>query len=579
MEKLWVIRRRDEKQVGSLERNLSSLQRQILWGRGLQTSSDIDHFFAVEEGDGHDPFLLSGMEKAVSIIIDAIRDEKKIVIYGDYDADGVSATAMLVSGLKRVGAVVDRYLPDRFSEGYGLNSSAIEQISRGGASLLITVDCGIRGCQEVALAVERGMQVVVTDHHLPGVVLPGAHAIINPKLQDDPYPYKELAGVGVAYKLLSAMFLSLNNRFQDEYLDLVAIGTVADLVPLAGENRSLVQRGLRSINLQPRTGIRALIDQSGHRLGQIDSMAIGFGLAPRINAAGRIASAEIAYRLLTSNDEAEALSLAESLEKLNTTRRRLTMETVEHVRDTIGVEDPPILIFTADSAYHPGVVGLAASRLTEEFYRPAIVGSLGEMHTRASARSIPEFNVTEALDSVSDLLLRYGGHAAAAGFTVGNDHSDQLRERLLSLAEEQIGGARLIPTLDIEGVVGFDELDWELLEFLDKMEPFGAENPSPVFAAEKVRIREMKQVGKEKSHLKLMFEAQNKLFDAIAFRQGNKANKLSGVADVAFRLERNEYLGYQNLQLNVVDLRPTGSFNDPELTAFVDDPISQQNGI
>jgi len=508
------------------------------------------------------------MDQAVERLQAAVVSGENIVIYGDYDADGVTATALLVDVLRRIGASVGHYIPNRFNEGYGLNNDALTKIRERGGELVITVDCGVRAVDEIEHAVSLGLDVIVTDHHQPGTRLPPALAVINPSQRGDSYPFKELAGVGVAYKLAQALLRRLGEPEPTESLDLVAIGTVADIVPLYGENRQLVRMGLEQLNRTQRLGLRAIIETIGYEFGHLNTTTIGFGIGPRLNAAGRLDSAERAFNLLMAIEEMEAKHLANQLEEINRERQHITREMVEQARiQVVGKDPPPLLIIAIDPGFNQGVIGLAASRLVEEFYRPSIVAAYGEKVIRGSARSIPEFHITEALDECEDLLERYGGHSAAAGFSVRNERFDEFKQRINQVATEKLAEIELRPTLTVDAVVRFSDLDWSLHEFIERMEPCGYGNPFPVLAVQDVEVVSKRTVGAEGRHLKLtMRDEQKKVFDAIAFRQGHFYKDLPQRVDLAFRLERNDYRGVSSLQLNVQNIRPAGSLDDPNMT-------------
>ncbi len=510
------------------------------------------------------PYALYGMNKAVDRIRWAIRRKEPIAVYGDFDADGVTATALLVITLRSMGADVRPYIPHRVEEGYGLNIPAIDELADAGARLLVTVDCGIRFPREIAHARRRGMDVIVTDHHLVGVEPLEAVAVVNPHQEECPYPYKGLAGVGLAYKLAQAL-LRANRQVplrggvpldEEELLDLVALGTVADLAPLTGENRSLVSRGLERLNRTPRVGVEALIRQSGLRPGQVDTGHIGFALGPRLNAAGRIAHARTAYRLLTTDSSQEAEGLARELDELNQERQRLTREMQERARAVILEQKPlPPLLFVASPEFPAGVVGLVASRLVEEFYRPAVMVEQGEEISKGSARSIPEFHITYALDECADLLIRHGGHAVAAGFAVPTRHLDELKRRLLDIAARELEGVELTPTLEIDVEVPLREVNGALWKALQALRPFGEGNPEPLLLSRNVRVERQRPVG-DGSHLKLTLSDKGVWWDGIAFRQGEWAGRLPERVDVVYYLRENEWNGQVRLQLEIQDLRP-----------------------
>lgn len=552
----------------------------VLYNRGLIEPDDARGFL---EGRQYisDPSQLLGMPEAVNRILEAIKASEPIVVYGDFDADGVTSTALLVQTLRALGARVSPYIPHRVDEGYGLNCAALDRIQAQGTRLVITVDCGIRSPVEVSHANEIGLDVIVTDHHdirkgdEGEDVLPPALAVINPKRQRDRYRFKDLAGVGIAYKLATVLLREAVRQgvmsgpvMHDgsELLDLVALGTVADVMPLplTNENRDLVQAGLVELNRAKRPGIRAMLEEAGLRPGRVDSTAIGFVLGPRINAAGRLRHADTAYDLLLAADLDEARPLAAELGALNRERQRLTLELFGQARDRIAaLPEQPYIYMLADPGYPSGLVGLVASRLCEEYYRPVVLIEQGVEQSRGSARSIREFNITEALDACADLLVRHGGHALAAGLTVSNENLPELQRRLEDIAAAELSGMDLAPELVIDASTELSELDYALEESLAVLKPFGNGNPEPVFACRGVEIADVRPVGREGQHLKLTVRdprtkrrGAQPVWDAIAFRLGALSDRLPSLVDLAFTLEINEYNGQRRLQLNVKDIRP-----------------------
>ena len=551
---------------------------QVLYNRGVRLPREVDVYLSREAPLG-DPLELEGMAEAVAVVRHVIAQEERIVIYGDYDVDGVTAVAVLVETLQTMGAHVEPYIPSRQDEGYGLNLEAVRTLAQFGTGLLITADCGTRSVDEIALARDLGMRVVVTDHHQLGSTIPPADALINPKRPGSTYPFRELAGVGVAFKLAQALIAAnqdvplptTQSEFSEEaLLELVALGTVADMVPLRGENHALVSRGLRKINSGHRPGLSALLRIAGAEPGKVTTKTIGFVLAPRLNSAGRIGEASIALDLLLAPDMASALPLAQELDTLNQMRREITTEVHEGARDIVVARDVlPALIFAASDSFPSGVVGLAASRLVDEYYRPAVVVSIQDDYSKGSARSIPEFNITEALDTFEGLLERHGGHAAAAGFTVQTSRLGELESRLVALAEAQLRDLVLIPTLSIDAEVPLADLSWELYNQLEQLQPFGFGNAVPVFVSRHVRVLSARAVGVEGRHLKLyVADASGRSWDAIAFRQGHWIGRLPSWIDLAYRLELNEWNGRINLQLNVQDIHVCDGAN-PRVRRFL----------
>lgn len=540
-----------------VERALSGFTRpmqQLLFSRGLADEEAARRFLAKDSAEAHDAFLFQGMPAAVSLLRQAIEGREPVVVYGDYDADGVSGTALLVGALRRAGADVEAYIPDRFEEGYGLNLGAVERLHAQGRQVLVTVDCGTRAVAEVSRAKELGFRVLITDHHHPGAILPPADALLNPRLPHETYPFKGLAGVGIAYKLACAL---LDPDAANDWLDLVALGTVADLAPLVDENRVLVWRGLQAINDKPRPGVAALIEAAGLQAGRISATNIAFGLGPRLNAAGRMDSAGVALGLLMTENPAEALARATALDQLNRQRQDETKLVVERARQ-VALEraEHEHLMFALDPDFHEGVVGLAAARLMEEFYRPALVASETDGIIRGSARSVPGFHITEALEACDDLLLDYGGHAAAAGFQLTTADLAAFVARLAEQARRFVEEHSPERSQQIDAVVPLNELDVSLLDDLARLEPFGQGNPAPVLASYGAQVISWRPVGKQGDHLKLTVASRQRSFDAIAFRKGQLPSLRGRPIDLIFHYELDWFRGVPKEQLNVLDLRP-----------------------
>lgn len=539
--------------------------KQILFNRGLGNYEDASAFLRALPGFNTDPFQLTCMEMAVERILFAIKHEEPIAVYGDYDVDGVTATALLVDALQALGANARHYIPNRFEEGYGLNKDALDSLKADGVKLVITVDCGIRSPDEALHARTIGLDLIISDHHHPdGENLPPAFAVINPKQHGDVYPDKDLAGVGIAYKLAEALTQKMNGAAANlklaDLLDLVALGTVADLAPLIGENRLLVRKGLKQIRETKRQGLYSLCNVARTQIGKITAGNIGFMLGPRLNASGRLESAMASFELLTTTDVMRAGQLAQQLDVQNHQRQSLTRSTQEQAQQIAMSEDPDaFLLFAAHESFNPGVVGLAASRLTELYYRPAIVAAKGSEETRGSCRSIPEFHITDALDLCKDLLVRHGGHAAAAGFTVRNENLPEFISRLKEIARAQLEGRDLRHLLAADMEISLSQLSFEVLSHLEYLEPTGYGNPDAVFVSRDVKIKSFRAVGSEGKHLKVTFEAENgQAFDSIGFRMGHLQSSLPHRVDVMYHIEANEYNGRRSLQLNLKDIKAAG---------------------
>ncbi|HBG73886.1 MAG: single-stranded-DNA-specific exonuclease RecJ [Chloroflexi bacterium GWB2_49_20] len=556
--KHWQTETRITPEADEALKAFPTVIRQLLFNRGYATDETARQFLKATVAFDTSPWQLTGMERAITRLEYAILNQEPVVIYGDYDVDGVTATALLVQVLKSLGTQVREYIPNRFDEGYGLNNEALDTLKAEGSRVVITVDCGIRSLDEAVHARNLNLDLIISDHHHPGEILPDAYAIINPKQPGDAYPDKDLAGVGVAFKIAEALLERFpNNGFiKDDLLDLVALGTVADLAPLAGENRSLVRQGLRQLRQTQRQGLFSLAAVTGLDLKNINASNIGFGLGPRLNAAGRLDSALAAFKLLCSTDIFESGQLAQTLEIQNRDRQQVTRSMQAQAEKMVLEEDPDaFLLFAVDPDFNAGVVGLAASRLSDIFYRPAIVACIGETTTRGSCRSIPEFHITEALDQCADLLVRYGGHAAAAGFTVENAKLPELKKRIKFIAEKQLSGLELHPLLCADAEISLTELNSRLLEQLAWFEPTGYGNPEPVFVTRGVRVASSRAVGSDGKHLKLNVTDGYSHFDAIGFRLGDLQPTLPTYVDLLFTFELNEFNGRKNFQLNVRDLK------------------------
>ena len=552
------------------EREIAGLQgypkiiQQILYKRGYRDAQAVQEFLH-GEGEMLDPYLLSDVARAVERLQAGIAAGEKMVVYGDFDVDGISGTALLCQALAEVGAQVNPYIPDRFAEGYGLNLDAMHSIAGEGTQLLLTVDCGIRSVAEVSLAQELGMDVILTDHHLPGENVPPAYAVICQKKDEELYPNRHIAGVGLAYKLMLALFQQMEKSSADigKYLDLVALGTVADVVPLVGENRALVKKGLAVIHQGERVGLRALEVESGiPNPALVTAEHIGFRLGPRLNAAGRLDSALLAWKLLTTRDESEANELAARLNILNSERQEKTETAYQTAVAQVCLDQPGKggeIIFAVNEAFHEGIVGLVASKLTEEHYRPAIVGTAHNGLIRASCRSVAEFHITHALDACQELLVQYGGHSMAAGLTVERQNLEALEEKLLQIARSEVDWVDANPKLELDAQALAAELNGQLpaiMKDLQLFEPTGEGNRKPLLYGQGLRVQEKRLVGKNQNHLKLKLRESFVVWDAIAFGMGNIINDLADTVDIAFHYDINDYNG--SIQLVVRDIRAGG---------------------
>ena len=564
-DKHWNISPHISPEADSALAAFPPLLRQVLFNRGFADDPSARAYLRGEPNSNTDPYQMTDMSTAIDRIRYAIQNNEPVAIYGDYDVDGVTATALLVETLKKLGADVRGYIPNRFDEGYGLNNNALDELKADGVKLVITVDCGIRSPAEAAHAQTIGLDLIISDHHHPDDDnLPPALAVINPKRHGDIYPDKDLAGVGIAYKIAEALLSDdgqssvVNGQLLNSLLDLVALGTVADLAPLVGENRVLVKKGLKQMRQTTRQGLFSLAAVADISLSKVNAGNIGFGLGPRLNAAGRLKEALAAFELLTTTDVFRAGELAQQLDMQNRERQRITRDMQARAEEMVISEDPnAYLFFAAHEDFNSGVVGLAASRLTEKYYRPAIVASKGDEETRGSCRSIPEFHITDALDQCADLLVRHGGHAAAAGFTVKNENITALVSRLKAIAEEKLSGSELKPIVTADAEVDLSEMRPEVFEKgLKYLEPTGYGNREASFVARNVKVKNSRIVGSDGKHLKMSLEdAKGVAHDAIGFRLGDWHKSMPPRVDVLFTYEPNEFNGRVTYQLNLKDLK------------------------
>jgi len=564
----WTIGQAEEEVAEELSSRLSlaPVVARLLASRGFRTAEAAARFLQADLDHLHDPFLFDGMDLAVGRIRQALANREKIRIYGDYDADGVSSTALLIRLMRLLEADFDYYIPHRVREGYGLNRQAVEQAKAAAVTLIVTVDTGISAVDEISYARELGIDVVVTDHHEPPDQLPDAVAIINPKKPGCPYPFKQLAGAGVALKLAQALL----GRVPEEWMDIAAIGTVGDLMPLTDENRIIVKHGLKRMSSAATyAGIKALLEVSGIDKGPVTAGHIGFSLAPRINASGRLDSADDAVKLLITDQTAAAKDLAASLDRMNLDRQNVVDGIVEQAfqqAETPEGQEKPSVIVVAGEGWNVGVVGIVASKLLDRFYRPAIVLSIDPDTglAKGSARSIPGFDIHRALTLNAGLLMHYGGHPMAAGMTLQADSIPLLRERLQHLADDWLTAADYVPVLnaDLPCQLEGQPLTW--IRELEKLAPFGVGNPAPRFMFAGLRVLEKKQMGKENRHLKLQVSPSQDAakgkplqLDAVGFSKGHLDCDISTTSriDLLGELSINEWNGMEKPQLIIQDMR------------------------
>ncbi len=525
---------------------------QLLYNRGITEKEQIKSFLDIDTTLNNDPFLMPDMEKAVERVYQAILSGEKIVVYGDFDVDGITGTTILVEGLAYLGNRPEPYIPHRVDEGHGLRKEVLQDFRERGFSLVLTVDCGITDYDEIAWAQENGLDVVLTDHHTPPESLPPAVALVNPKLSYSLYPFVELAGVGVAFKLLQALFSRIGkNTYPELLIDLVAMGTVSDVMPLVGENRYLVQQGLQLMNASPRLGIQKMLTRSGNHAVTTDTIV--WTIAPRLNAAGRLEHALSGYKLLITESNSEAEELANWLEEKNTERQRITADIQCQARSQILKKGITPILMAGGPEFPAGINGLVASRLTEEFYRPAVVMETGETETNASCRSIKEFNMIQSLTRCKDLFTRFGGHAMAAGFSLPTSKVPELEDRLLEIASEKLAGLELRPHLNIDAEVRLRSLGGRTFQMIQRMQPFGSGNPLPTFMSRNVEILDCHTMGSDGQHLRLKVRQNGTIWNAVAFGWGECEPEMEQWMDIVYHVEVDNWNGAERLRLNLID--------------------------
>ena len=540
--------------------DLHPLIGQLLWNRGLTDAEQVQRFLYVDYSQLHDPGQMRDMDRAVARIREAIEQRQRVAVYGDFDTDGVTGVALLYQVLTSLGLDVLPYIPKRLEEGYGLNTAAVESLA-GKVQLLITVDCGISNVAEIERAQALGLDVIVLDHHTPPAVLPRGYAVVNPKRPGCEYPYKMLAGVGVAYKLVQALAKAgLKSPYRGrDLLDIVALGTVTDMAPLDGENRVLVKFGLDAMNLTERPGLRALIESADYS-GRINCRTLGFVLGPRINAAGRLDDAIRAYQLLLCDDPGIARDMAQELDEINTRRRSLTDEVLAQAQALAherGKVEDRIVVLDGEG-FPAGVVGLVAGKLVESFGRPVLLLERGEEMCRGSARSIPGFSIVDVLAECADIFTKYGGHAMAAGFSLLPGRLEELEQRLRAIALRDLSDEMLAPKLSYDAELPLAQQSFRLVEEAGWLEPFGQANPEPLWATHNVEVVEARTMGKEHQHLKLRVRDSARHFgEVVAWNQGHRLAEFAGRArvDVAYTLEINEWQGRRRLQMKARHIR------------------------
>ena len=559
MNKKWEFYNSDVEKVKKIAEkyNISELLATVLVNRGIIEEKNIETFLNPTRNDFHDPYLMPDMEKAVNRILKAIENKEKTIIYGDYDVDGITSITVLSKFLKDCGLETGFYIPNRLNEGYGLNKEAIKKIKEEGYKLIITVDCGISGNDEVAYAYELGMEVIVTDHHEPLEELPKAVAVIDCKRKDNKYPFNSLAGVGVAFKLSQAIGqrLKMDEKSYLKYLDIVCVGTISDIVPLVDENRVIAKLGLLLVEQTRNIGLRSIINSSGYK--KIDSTTISFGVAPRINACGRMGKAEEALELFLSSNINTVNDLTKRLNDHNSVRQATEKAIYENVIEKIEKEkldDNKVLIVTGEK-WHHGVIGIVSSKITDMYFKPSILLSFEEDGIgKGSGRSIPGFDLHEALSKCSDKIEKFGGHSMAVGITVKKDDLEDFKQELEKIATESKID-EIIPIVNIDAKINLSDINKDMVASLKQLEPFGEANKMPIFAFKNLKIDSIRALSEGK-HLKLTLKDNNNIINAIGFNMGYLVDeyRIGDKIDVAGVLEVNTFNGVDNLQINMKDI-------------------------
>ena len=571
LKKKWCLEGVSPEKVLALvqELNIPHTLAILLMNRGAGTADEVKTFLQADLSLLHDPFLMAGMDRAVERVICAIESKEAITVFCDYDVDGVTSAAFLTHFSRDLKNPVSAYLPERKAEGYGLNADAIRKISEQGSTLMITADCGITGVREVALANELGLDVIVTDHHQVGEEgLPNAVAVLNPHRDECNYPFRFLSGVGLAFKLAIAIRSKLHSAGRKKedlpnlkrHLDLFALGTIADVAPLTGENHILTKYGLDVLTTSAKPGLVALKEVAGI-VGNVDARSVGFGLGPRLNAAGRLGKADNGLHLLTATELPEAKVLANELEKTNIERKEIQEETFLEAELLLLSErswENRRVIVLASEIFHPGVIGIAASKMVEKYHRPTVLIAMEKEIGKGSGRSIPKFNLFKAFTNCSNHLVQFGGHAYAAGLTIEEKSISLFRDAINEVGHQYLKDEDLIPEIRIDTTLDLSQVDFELYRNISLLEPFGAENPTPSFQSNKIKIRELKFIGKEKNHVRFKALQEGAQIEVVAFNFADifkSIDTLNEVYDISYELHLNSWNGREKLELRLLDIR------------------------
>lgn len=587
--KKWTVLEAPPKEFTDSHPELPPIVARLLWNRNLRDQTKIDEFLNPDYlADVHDPFLFRDMAKAVNIIFSAIEQNKKIVVHGDYDADGVSASVILIKTLKKLGAnYVSVFIPHRQEDGYGINLNTVNNFIEQKIELVITCDCGISNVEPVKALKDAGIEVIITDHHVPSPELPPADAIIHALVPGETYPDKGLPGAGVAFKLAQGMLKEHQKTnaalpdgqphegFEKWLLDLVAIAAIGDMVPLLGESRTLTRYGLTVLNKTKNLGLKklfiaaSLVDENGQlKRGAFDAQNISYQIVPRLNAAGRMDHANTAFALLLSEDENEATSLAEQLNKNNTDRQKMTEQLVnqaiQYIKETKQENNAVLIAF--NESWPAGLLGLVSGKIKDLYYKPSFAVTIIDGEFVGSARSIPEFNLMAAMESMRELFVKFGGHPQAGGVSIASQELfEKFKDKIIRLAEKELAGKELVPHLIIDAEVSLEDVDWKLYDILQKFEPFGQANEEPLYLARALTIMEISPVGQDGRHLKLMVKHNSHLVrKTIAFGFGDTSKhpadwkntlKPGDKIDLVFTMSVNEWNGNRELELAVKDMK------------------------
>lgn len=559
MNRKWQVNEIDNNEIERIEKsfNISKLVASIIAGKGLKTDEEIEVFLHPRRTDFHNPFLMPDMEKAANRIVEAIKNNEKVAIYGDYDVDGITSSTVLHRFLKDRGLNTNIYIPNRLCEGYGLNAEEIKKIAEEGHTLMITVDCGITGKAEVELAKSLGIDTIVTDHHEPPEELPEAIAVVDCKRKDNKYPFRELAGVGVTFKLTQAISKILNLKEEEnlKYLDIVCIGTISDIVPLVDENRTISKLGLMLLNQTKNVGLKVLLESLGYK--KIDSTAVSFGIAPRVNACGRMGHERVALELFLTDDVKRARKLAKELNDFNTKRqeieKRIFEEALEQIKN--GQEEKNPCIILRKENWHHGVIGIVSSKITEMYFKPSILMAIEGEDCKGSGRSIPGFDIHEALEKCNKTIKQFGGHSMAIGITVESANFEAFKSSVLNYAKEK-HIEDIVPVLNIDEKLQLKDITMKDVRDLALLEPFGEANKPPLFQINNVKIETIRTLSEGK-HLKMDIKDDNTKFGTIGFNLGSLANeyKIGDKIDIAGYLEINSFGGRDSIQINIKDIK------------------------